>query len=294
MNHQSKLWHTLPAMQVLDTIRAVRDWRQTQRGPVVLVPTMGALHPGHLSLIERARDEAGNHGAVVVSIFVNPTQFGPGEDLARYPRPLEVDLARCEAAGVAMAFVPTVAEVYPPDEPDVTIDVPGVTQTLEGEHRPGHFAGVLRVVAKLFHIVMPDAAVFGLKDYQQFLAVRSMAAGLSMPVRVLGSPTVREADGLAMSSRNAYLTPQQRERARGIPLALEAARKAVVEREELDPAVVAEMMREVLVTHRLEVDYATLRDPDTLQPRDLARPGDVALIAARCDAVRLIDNARLS
>src|SRR6185369_4057963 len=173
-------------------------------GPVAFVPTMGALHAGHVTLLAAAAT-MGRH--VLASIFVNPTQFGPGEDLTRYPRPLDHDLEKCRAAGVAGVFVPTVDEMYPPSEPPCTADVPALTADLEGRFRPGPFAGVCQVVAKLFGIVQPEVACFGMKDYQQLRVVDAMVRSLNLPVRISALPTVRESDGLAMSSRNAYLNP---------------------------------------------------------------------------------------
>src|SRR4051812_29719488 len=185
-------------MNVVRTIAEAREQRgKLQR--IALVPTMGALHAGHLALIEHAKRHAPQ---IVVSIFVNPTQFGPKEDYQKYPRPLEEDLAKCEAAGVELVFNPPAEEMYRPGVPDVVVDLPALTTVLEGKHRPGHFKGVCQVVAKLFNIVRPAVAVFGQKDYQQFRVLSAMVDALDMPIDVRGVPTVRDPDGLAMSSRN--------------------------------------------------------------------------------------------
>ncbi|MEQ6902266.1 pantoate--beta-alanine ligase [Nocardioides sp. YIM 152588] len=199
-----------------------------ERGPVGFVPTMGALHEGHASLMREARDRVGA-GPVVVSIFVNPLQFGAGEDLDRYPRTLEADLEVCGREGVDVVFAPAVAEVYPswPEQPQVTVDPGPLGDVLEGRTRPGHFAGVLTVVAKLFGLVRPDMAVFGQKDYQQLALIRQMTADLCLGVEVVGAETCREVDGLAMSSRNRYLSPAEREHALALSGALRAAQRAV-------------------------------------------------------------------
>src|SRR5688572_20718161 len=189
-------------MNVVHTIPECREHRAQLPGTVAFVPTMGALHVGHLSLIARAKELA---ESVVVSIFVNPTQFGPREDFNKYPRPIMADLEKCKSAGVDLVFNPAVEEIYRPGAPDVVVDVPSLTGVLEGKHRPGHFKGVCQVVAKLFNIIRPDVAVFGEKDFQQLRVLQAMAEALDFPVQVIGAPTLRETDGLAMSSRNQYL-----------------------------------------------------------------------------------------
>jgi pantoate--beta-alanine ligase len=263
------------------------------RGRVGLVPTMGALHEGHASLMSRMRDEVGPDGRVVVSVFVNPLQFGPGEDLARYPRTLDADLAMCREQGVDLVFVPDAAEVYPGGDPQVTVDPGPLGHVLEGRIRPGHYRGVLTVVAKLFGLVQPDVAVFGEKDYQQLVLIRRMVADLCLPVEVVGAATRREPDGLAMSSRNRYLDPEQRLRAVAVSRTLYAARAAA--RWGHDVALEA-ARAEQRQAHGVDLDYLVITDPDL---GDL--PGDVpdgtparALIAARVGGTRLIDNLALT
>jgi pantoate--beta-alanine ligase len=250
---------------------------------VVLVPTMGALHEGHRELIRHARRTPGAT-VTAVSIFVNPLQFGAGEDLGRYPRPLEADLEVCREEGVELVFLPGAADMYP-DGADTTI-VPGrLGGELEGEVRPGHFGGVLTVVAKLFHIVAPDVAYFGEKDFQQLVLVKKMVRDLNFPVAVVGVPTVREPDGLALSSRNAYLTPDQRPAAAALQRALSAG-AAVSAR---GPQAVLDAARAVLAEEpALEVQYLELRDPE-LGPDPLAGRARL-LVAARVGSTRLIDN----
>jgi pantoate--beta-alanine ligase len=255
---------------------------------VGLVPTMGALHDGHASLVREARSQAGD-GPVVVSIFVNPMQFGPGEDLDRYPRTLEADLEVCAAEGVDVLFAPSVDEVYPGGEPAVTIEPGPLATVLEGAVRPSHFRGVLTVVAKLFGLVRPDVAVFGQKDYQQLVLVRRMVADLCMGVDVVGAETLREPDGLAMSSRNRYLDTEQRREALVLHDALAAAREAGVWGVDVAlEAARAEVRRAKVV----DLDYLVIRAADL---GDL--PADVAdgtqariLVAARLGGTRLIDN----
>ena len=200
-------------------IQALRRWRARQSGRVGLVPTMGALHSGHQALMTRARAES---DLVVTSIFVNPLQFGADEDFVQYPRPIASDLAKCEEAGVDFVFAPALGEMYP-SAPEVRVVAGRMGAVFEGEARPGHFDGVLTVVAKLFNLIEPDVTVFGLKDIQQFCLVKRMIADLDFDIEIIGLPVVRDADGLAMSSRNEYLSPSDRERALTIPRALDAA-----------------------------------------------------------------------
>jgi len=253
------------------------------------VPTMGALHAGHVSLMERARAEVGPDGAVVVSVFVNPTQFGPGEDLDRYPRTLDADLEACAGAGVDVVFTPSVEEMYPGSGDRAVSVSPGpLADVLEGASRPGHFAGVLTVVAKLFGLVRPDVAVFGEKDYQQLALIRRMAADLCLGVDVVGAETVREPDGLAMSSRNRYLDPEERLDAVALSRALFAAREAAGRGADWAlGAARAELRR----THLVDLDYLEITAPD-LGPAPASGPARM-LVAARVGSTRLIDNIAL-
>lgn len=259
----------------------------------VCVPTMGALHEGHLSLIRRAREEADAHAEplpVVVTVFVNPTQFAPGEDFARYPRTFEADCTKAEACGADVVFAPEVGEVYPdgPGRPiDPHIIIPEVARTpgLEEKSRPQFFLGVCRVVHRLFEMVQPSAAVFGEKDYQQLLTIRAMVRDMALLIAIHSEPTVREEDGLALSSRNVYLAPAQRKRALALSKALKAAAK------ESTVAAAESAMRSILLANQVEIDYAVVRDSHTLMPiESMALPAR-ALVAGKVGPVRLIDNA---
>ncbi|MGH3507529.1 MAG: pantoate--beta-alanine ligase [Nocardioidaceae bacterium] len=248
---------------------------------VGFVPTMGALHDGHAALLEHVRRHA---DLVVASIFVNPLQFGPGEDLARYPRSLDADLALCERLGVDVVFTPDVETVYPDGAPQVTVAPGPLGDVLEGASRPGHFAGVLTVVAKLLHLVRPDLAAFGEKDYQQLVLVRRMVADLCMPVEVVGVPTVRDEDGLATSSRNRYLSADQRASALTLGRALRAAGEAAPRGQRA--ALLA--AGEVLVQEPgIALDYLALRSPDLADPPEQG-PARL-LVAAKVGDTRLID-----
>lgn len=262
-----------------------------------LVPTMGALHAGHVSLVERSHAEC---GFSVATIFVNPTQFGPKEDFTRYPRTLGADCSLLKPAGCDLVFAPEVSEVYPRGASAAGlsplssfVDVTGVTEMLEGESRPGHFRGVATVVLKLFNMAQPDVAYFGRKDFQQATMIRRMVADLDVPVDVRLCPIVRDADGLALSSRNAYLSPEERRQALVLSQSLREA-AAKVAAGERDAANLLGVMREVIAREPgVKVDYVALADPDTLQPVSrLDRPA-VALLAARVGTTRLIDNATL-
>jgi pantoate--beta-alanine ligase len=260
---------------------------------VGLVPTMGALHDGHLRLIRQCRAET---DFVIVSIFVNPTQFGAGEDLNRYPRPLEDDLRQSESAGADLVFVPTVETVYPHGINSTFVEVTGLSDIFEGASRPGHFRGVATVVLTLFEMVRPDLAVFGQKDYQQQLLVRRMISDLHVPVQLSICPTVREPDGLALSSRNRYLNPEQRQAAVVLNRALERAR-AAAQAGEFRSERIRQILHETLRSESMaELDYAEVANADTLE-----RLGDidnthraVALVAARFGTTRLIDNTLLT
>ena len=284
-------------MQVATTIPSARQAVEQARDEgrrIGLVPTMGALHRGHVALVEECRRLA---DFTAVSIFVNPAQFGPGEDYDRYPRVLEDDLRACEAAGVDLVFKPSAAEMYPRGVPDATfVEVPGLSHVFEGEVRPTHFRGVATVVLGLFEIVRPDVAVFGQKDYQQQALIRRMVADLHVPVEVVVHPTVREADGLAMSSRNAYLDPDQRRGSTALWSGLQAAREAVAAGE-ADADRVRQILRAPIESEgAAALDYAEVVDADSLQKLDRIEPGRpaVALVAARFGKTRLIDNARLT
>lgn len=265
-------------------------------GSIALVPTMGALHEGHLSLVRKARQLA---PFVAVSIFVNPTQFGQSEDLSRYPRPLLKDLELCRRHGVDLVFTPEPGEIYPPDETPIRLIVPSLDDILEGQWRPGHFAGVCQVVAKLLNIFNPHFACFGGKDFQQLMVVTAMARSLCMPTLIVPCPTVREPDGLAMSSRNVFLSPAMRGRALGLHAALTEAR-AMAGAGSASPWKIETRMLQILKEHNCDVQYAVVRDSQTLGP--ITRIGNgpgacgrpVALIAAMVDEVRLIDNMILT
>ena len=268
--------------------RAVLDGARARGRTVGLVPTMGFLHEGHRSLMERS---VADRDVSIVTIFVNPLQFGAGEDLAAYPRDLERDLAMSDAAGIDLVLTPSVDEMYPFGVPTLTtVTVDEISAAMEGASRPTHFAGVATVVAKLFAIAGPCHAYFGEKDWQQLAVVRRMAADLSFPVEVIGCPTVREVDGLAMSSRNTYLTTEERAAAPAVHRALVAGAEAV-EAGERDPAVVRDLMRSLLASEPLgEVDYAEVVDAATLQPVHPLH-GELRLLAAtRFGRARLIDN----
>jgi pantoate--beta-alanine ligase len=249
---------------------------------------MGALHAGHLALVKDARTRA---GLVVTSIFVNPTQFGPGEDLTRYPRDLDGDVRKLAGVGADLVFAPPVEEVYPPGD-DTRVHVGALTAPLEGAHRPGHFDGVATVVAKLFAAAGPCVAVFGRKDYQQLLVVKRMARDLLLPVEIVGHPIVREPDGLALSSRNAYLSAEERTRALAIVRGLDAAGRcfAAGERDARALEAVARAPIEAVAT---SIDYVAVRDADTLAAVTAVEPRAVLAVACRIGTTRLIDNVVL-
>lgn len=275
-------------MQIARTKQEVRDAVAAARSEglsVGLVPTMGALHEGHMSLVRRAVEECDYS---VVSIFVNPTQFGPGEDLEAYPRDLEADAKLCEAEGVNLVFAPSVAEMYDSNSCTV-VSVKGLTEGLCGAHRPGHFDGVTTVVCKLFNIVQPDRAYFGLKDYQQFVVVRAMTRDLDIPVEIIGCPTVREEDGLAASSRNRYLNERERRAAPRLYEALLAGARAA--REGATGREVERVVAEVLGQEPLfRPQYIRAVDPETLTPLADSSGPMVIAAAAYLGDTRLIDN----
>lgn len=274
---------------VVETVEGVRDAVLAARARGVrvgFVPTMGALHAGHRSLIEAARREC---GFVVVSIFVNPTQFAPHEDLAKYPRPLDADRRLAGAAGADLVFVPSVETIYPAGF-STFVTVEGLSSALEGKARPTHFRGVTTVVLKLFQMVPADVSYFGQKDYQQQTIIRKMVAELNLPIQISVCPTVRESDGLALSSRNVYLSPDERHAALALHRSLTTARELLL-RGERDLALIRRQMLATLTqTAGVQPDYATLADPDTLEEVAEPRPRLVALVAARVGLTRLIDN----
>lgn len=269
--------------------------RKLLGSPIVLVPTMGALHDGHIALLRRAAELSRPNGSVVVSVFVNPLQFGAGEDLDRYPRDLDADLAVCEREGAALVFAPGATQMYPRQQL-ITVEPGPMGQVLEGASRPGFFTGVLTVVLKLFQLVGPQAAVFGEKDAQQLALVRRMTEDLCLRVEIAGVPTVRDLDGLATSSRNAYLSAPERATALALPRALHAGRQAG----ESGPDAVLAAAQQVLdeaakADPALVLDYLALAEPDTFTPVQPGFTGDaLLLVAARVGATRLIDNTPLT
>ena len=273
-------------MDVVTTIGEVRRIRKARPGTWGLVPTMGYLHEGHLSLVRRARAE---NDHVAVSIFVNPTQFGPHEDLDRYPRDLNRDLSLLEPLGVDLVLAPPVEEMYPPGF-QTKVVVEDVARPLEGAARPGHFVGVATIVCKLFNIFQPDRAYFGQKDAQQVVVIRRMARDLDFDLEIVVCPTVRESDGLAMSSRNMYLSPKERRAATVLFRALSAA-QAAWQAGERDGERLRQRMRAVLTSEPLaRPDYVSIADPDTLVELDQVGERALASLAVRIGATRLIDN----
>jgi pantoate--beta-alanine ligase len=267
----------------------LRRWVRSERAAghrIALVPTMGFLHEGHLRLVDAARRHA---ASVVMSVFVNPLQFGPTEDLARYPRDLPRDRALAGARGVDALFVPTDAVMYPPGS-EIRV-VPGPTaERWEGAARPGHFEGVLTVVAKLFHLAQPDVACFGRKDIQQVTLVRQMVRDLDWPLEIVEVPTVREADGLALSSRNAYLDADQRRRAVVLSAALRAAHEAFRAGERQAAALQATVRRTLATEPAVKVEYVAVAEPTTLAPVETVEADSVVALAVRLGRTRLIDN----
>ena len=277
-------------MKILRTIAAARRFRAQARGRMVLVPTMGALHEGHAALIRRARKLAGGDGCVVVSIFVNPTQFGPKEDISRYPRPFAEDRMLCAALGVDAIFYPPAGEMYQANFSTwVTED--SVSIGLCGASRPEHFRGVCTVVLKLFTTIQPDTAVFGLKDFQQCAVISRMVRDLDLPVRLVFAPTVREHDGLALSSRNVFLLPEERAEAPSLHRALLAARTTFLKGEH-STAKLLQIVREA-IARTARPDYIELVDSGTLKPSRTAKRGDTIALAVFFGRTRLIDNIQL-
>jgi pantoate--beta-alanine ligase len=274
-------------VKILTTVAKARAHRRARRQ--VLVPTMGALHKAHAELIRVAREHAGPDGEVAVSVFVNPLQFEPGGDYERYPRPEKTDEGFCRKAGVDLLFRPGVAELYAQDR-SVFVEESSLSKTLEGKSRPGHFRGVCTVVAKLFHILAPDAAVFGEKDFQQLTIVRRMVRDLNFKIDIIAVPTMREVDGLACSSRNQYLNDEERKQAAVLFKALHAAadtgKKSAQE--------IVTLARNVINEAPLAlIDYVELIDTETFQPVEMVGPNSLLVLAVLFGKTRLIDNIRL-
>ncbi len=278
-------------MRVVDTVAQMRAARAAMDGVVGLVPTMGAWHEGHLSLVRRARTESDH---LVVSVFVNSAQFGPNEDLDAYPRDLDRDLRLLDARGADIVFAPSLEEMYPPGF-DEWVDVSGpLTARLEGEFRPGFFRGVTTVVARLLRIIEPRRAYFGDKDAQQLRVVRRMAREQGLPVEIVGLPTVREPDGLAMSSRNAYLSPEQRRAALVVPRALALAREMVERRGVRDVATLKDALESCIGEEpQVRINYIAVTDHETLEELTVIDRPALVLLAVCVGSTRLIDNGRL-
>lgn len=296
-------------MRIVPTAAAMQKLAlRWKRGGVKtgFVPTMGCLHAGHLSLVREARRRAGKNGIVAVSIYVNPAQFAPTEDLAKYPRDLKRDLKLCRAAGVDVVFTPNDAEMYPggrsqgpargdarPTGFSTYVVEEKLSQTMEGAARPAHFRGVTTVVAKLFNLVLPDVAVFGQKDFQQAAVIKQMVADLNFPVKIIVAPTLRERDGLAMSSRNRYLDPEQRAQAVILHHALQAVRAAVKKKSVSAARLQADMKEFFTAAPQARLDYVEFFNPETLAPVTQVKPGTQMALAVFLGKTRLIDNGRL-
>jgi pantoate--beta-alanine ligase len=275
--------------------RLARKW-QRAGAPIGFVPTMGYLHEGHLSLMRAARKRVGTNGKVVVSIYVNPTQFAPTEDLANYPRDLKRDLQLCRSDGADVVFVPSDAEMYPNESENgfsAYIVEEKLSQMMEGASRPTHFRGVATVVAKLFNIVLPDIAVFGQKDFQQAAIIKRMMRDLNFPVRIIVAPTLREADGLAMSSRNKYLDAEQRAQAVILYHALQAAKAAVKKKSVAGERLKTDLKEFITAAPLAQLDYVEFFDPKTLEPVKQVKRGTQMALAVFFGKTRLIDNSQL-
>ena len=281
-------------MILLPTIQELRAWRADQTGPVIFVPTMVALHEGHLQLMRDARKRAGDGGRVIVSIFVNPLQFGPKEDFSKYPRELEADAARCQSVGVDAIFAPSAEDMYPTDRSIVVLETK-LSKVLCGASRPGHFDGVCTVVLKLFNLVQADAAILGKKDYQQLAIIRRMVRDLNVPIEIVGSETVRESDGLAMSSRNRYLSVEERQQAPVIREGLQLMKSRFLNGEQ-KAETLKDLFRQLLTVkaplHR--VDYVECVDRDSLEPLETVNANALIATAVFFGGTRLIDNQELS
>ncbi len=285
----------LNEMKIFKNPQQMQEYALARRAngeTIALVPTMGYLHRGHVSLMERARPTA---DLVIVSIFVNPLQFGPREDLDVYPRDFEGDCRTCEQAGVDVVFAPQMADIYP-SEFQTEVSVSGVTRGLCGAHRPGHFNGVTTVVAKLFNLTLPHKAFFGEKDFQQLVTIKRMVEDLNFPIEIIGVPIVREADGLAMSSRNAYLSPSERKAALSLSRGLFRARE-VFERGERQSSTLKQVVRNTIREHAgqdCQLEYLSICDPYSLEEIEQIKMQAVMALAARVGKTRLIDNILLS
>jgi pantoate--beta-alanine ligase len=280
-------------MLELTTISELRSWTRTERAAgrcIGLVPTMGYLHQGHLALVDEAKRRA---SSVILTIFVNPLQFGPAEDLSRYPRDLTRDRALAQGRAVDALFVPSVEAMYPPGS-EVRVTPGATAERWEGAARPGHFTGVLTVVAKLFHLVEPDLACFGQKDIQQLTLIRRMVKDLDWPLEVVAVPTVREPDGLALSSRNTYLSADDRRRALVLSRALRAAHQGYCEGERRSERLEQRMLLEFAAEPAVKLEYIAIVEPETFSPISEVDGGTIAAVAARVGNTRLIDNISLA
>ena len=280
-------------MKILETIAAAHAHSRDRAGRSVLVPTMGALHRGHLELIRTARERAGTDGEVAVSIFVNPLQFEPGSDLEKYPRPQNRDEQACRDADVDVLFRPAANEMYATDR-SVVVDEMSLSTGFEGASRPGHFRGVCTVVAKLFNLLAPDAAVFGEKDYQQLAIVRRMVRDLNFPIEIIGVPTIRETDGLALSSRNQYLNTTERADAIALSRALRDAKECVTAGETSPAKLISLATESIAAKQSARIDYISIVDGETFEPLEIVRSNARMLLAVFIGNTRLIDNISLT
>lgn len=281
-------------MKKIEKVKEARDFAQLVPHPLVLVPTMGALHEGHVALIRQARHEAGSCATVAVSIFVNPLQFGPSEDFSSYPRTLEADLALCEREGVNLLFCPNREEIYASDA-SVTVEESELSSSLCGASRPGHFRGVATVVTKLFNILTPDSAIFGEKDWQQLAVIRRMVRDLHFPIQIVSHPTIREKDGLAISSRNNYLSSEERAVAPKIYEALQATALLVQAGKTTVSELLVQTRTALALIPKATIDYVEIVDEKTLQPLSTIFPPISArlMVAVKLGKTRLIDNITL-
>ncbi len=282
-------------MKILKTVREVREFRNSLKDKIAFVPTMGALHEGHISLVETAKKHSKN---VVVSIFVNPTQFGENEDLDKYPKPLEEDLKKCEDAGVCAVFVPSVLEIYP-TKPLISFNISGISDILCGKKRPGHFNGVIQVVSLLFNIVQPDFAIFGEKDFQQLMVIKELVKELHFPVEIVPSKLIREKDGLAMSSRNRYLSKEERKKATIMSQVFKRikrrAQDAFFDRSALPVEFIEEEAKNLILEKYpdIKIDYIEIRNSDDLQKSRFVLRKSRIFGAIFVGNTRLIDNMAL-